>query len=77
MIILPLATTLMFLVPHIQHMRAAFLLRDGLKIYLEQASVFVIQPNGNVYAAWVQPDDSVIHYISNTANRNDMQTDIN
>ncbi|WP_455819998.1 hypothetical protein [Pseudomonas cerasi] len=34
-------------------------------LYLEQASAFVIQPDGKVYAAWMLPEDGKIHYVSN------------
>lgn len=34
-------------------------------LYLENASAFVIYPNGRVYAGWVTPDAQVIHYKTN------------
>jgi len=33
-------------------------------LYLENASVLVINPNGKIYAAWVVPDSDVINYES-------------
>lgn len=44
--------------------------------YLEQASAFVIQPDGKVYAAWMLPEDNKIHYVSNNSANNKMQEDI-
>lgn len=34
-------------------------------LYLENASAFVIYPNGKVYAGWVTPDAQIIHYKTN------------
>lgn len=34
-------------------------------LYLENASAFVIYPNGKVYAGWVTPDAQLIHYKTN------------
>ncbi|MGJ0478748.1 hypothetical protein [Pantoea agglomerans] len=45
-------------------------------LYLEQASAFVIQPDGKVYAAWMLPEDNKIHYVSNDRAINKMQEDI-
>jgi len=45
-------------------------------LYLEQASAFVIQPDGKVYAAWMLPEDDKIHYVSNDRASNNMQDDI-
>ncbi|PEI02910.1 hypothetical protein CRM79_06605 [Pantoea agglomerans] len=45
-------------------------------LYLEQASAFVIQPDGKVYAAWMLPEDDKIHYVSNDRANNKMQEDI-
>lgn len=45
-------------------------------LYLEQASAFVIQPDGKVYAAWMLPEDNKIHYVSNDRANNKMQEDI-
>jgi len=45
-------------------------------LYLEQASAFVIQPDGKVYAAWMLPEDNKIHYVSNDLANNKMQEDI-
>ncbi|MGB8499218.1 MAG: hypothetical protein WCD85_14620 [Pantoea agglomerans] len=45
-------------------------------LYLEQASAFVIQPDGKVYAAWMLPKDDKIHYLSNDRASNNMQDDI-
>jgi hypothetical protein len=45
-------------------------------LYLEQASAFVIQPDGKVYAAWILPVDNKINYISNDRATNKMQEDI-
>jgi hypothetical protein len=38
-------------------------------LYLEQASAFVIQPDGRIYVGWVGPDDNKINYRSNDANK--------
>lgn len=45
-------------------------------LYLEQASAFVIQPDGKVYTAWMLPEDNKIHYVSNDLANNKMQEDI-
>jgi len=45
-------------------------------LYLEQASAFVIQPDGKVYAAWMLPEDNKLHYVSNDRANNKMQEDI-
>lgn len=45
-------------------------------LYLEQASAFVIQTDGKVYAAWMLPEDGKIHYVSNDRGSNNMQDDI-
>ena len=45
-------------------------------LYLEQASAFVIQSDGKVYAAWMLPEDNKIHYVSNDRAINKMQEDI-
>lgn len=45
-------------------------------LYLEQASAFVIQPDGKVYAAWMLPEDNEIRYVSNDRPNNKMQEDI-
>jgi len=45
-------------------------------LYLEQASAFVIQPDGKVYAAWMLPEDDKIHYVSNDRANNKIQEDI-
>ncbi|STQ59687.1 Uncharacterised protein [Pseudescherichia vulneris] len=34
-------------------------------LYLENASAFVIYPNGKVYAGWVTPDAQIIQYKTN------------
>jgi len=45
-------------------------------LYLEQASAFVIQPDGKAYAAWINPDDGEIQYRSNVVGGDSHQTDI-
>lgn len=45
-------------------------------LYLQQASAFVIQPDGKVYTAWMLPEDNKIHYVSNDRANNKMQEDI-
>ncbi|WP_313698889.1 hypothetical protein [Pantoea sp.] len=45
-------------------------------LYLEQASAFVIQPDGKVYAAWMLPEENKIYYVSNDRANNKMQEDI-
>ncbi|EPR9083700.1 hypothetical protein ACU9CW_004296 [Cronobacter dublinensis] len=35
-------------------------------LYLENASAFVIYPDGRVFAGWVTPDDQIIHYEAST-----------
>ncbi|WP_442796640.1 hypothetical protein [Pantoea vagans] len=45
-------------------------------LYLVQASVFIIQPDGKVYAAWKLPEDNKIHYITNAPEGNKIQEDI-
>lgn len=34
-------------------------------LYLEQASAFVIQPDGDIYAAWFSPGNNEVHYVTN------------
>lgn len=46
------------------------------ELYLIQASAFVIQPDGKVYAAWMLPEDNKLHYITNDNVSNKMQGDI-
>jgi len=41
-------------------------------LYLENASAFVIYPNGKVYAGWVTPDAQVINYKENNNERNEI-----
>lgn len=45
-------------------------------LYLEQASAFVIQPDGKIYAAWFSPESNEVHYVSNAPGRNPIQEDI-
>nr|WP_050556833.1 hypothetical protein [Pantoea agglomerans] len=45
-------------------------------LYFVQASAFVIQPDGKVYAAWMLPEDNNIHYVSNDRASSKMQEDI-
>lgn len=45
-------------------------------LYLEQASAFVIQPDGKVYAAWMLPEYDKIYYLSNDRASKNMQDDI-
>ncbi len=45
-------------------------------LYLVQASAFVIQPDGKVYAAWILPEDNKTHYVSNDRTNSKMQEDI-
>lgn len=45
-------------------------------LYLVQASAFVLQPDGKVYAAWMMPDDNKIHYVTNAPENNTVQEDI-
>ncbi|MDE1185994.1 MAG: hypothetical protein PW844_05865 [Pantoea sp.] len=45
-------------------------------LYLEQASAFVIQPNGKIYVGWIVPNDSKVNYRSNDDATTDMQKDI-
>lgn len=45
-------------------------------LYLEQASAFVIQPDGKVYAAWFSPESNEVHYVSNAPGRDTIQEDI-
>lgn len=45
-------------------------------LYLVQASAFVIQADGKIYAAWIMPDKSKIHYVTNAPEVNKIQDDI-
>ncbi|MGC0952976.1 hypothetical protein WKH24_17860 [Pantoea agglomerans] len=45
-------------------------------LYLEQASAFVIQPDGKIYAAWFSPEINEVHYVSNAPGRDTIQEDI-
>ncbi|MDF7659600.1 hypothetical protein PUG81_11510 [Erwiniaceae bacterium L1_54_6] len=45
-------------------------------LYLYQASAFVIQPDGKVYAAWLNPDNNYIKYITNDPTKTQVQDDI-
>lgn len=41
-------------------------------LYLENASAFVIYPNGKVFAGWVTPDAQIINYKANNNERNEI-----
>ncbi|QGY29698.1 hypothetical protein [Pantoea cypripedii] len=43
---------------------------------LENASAFVIEPDGKLYAAWLNPDNNYIHYITNDHAKNKIQENI-
>ena len=45
-------------------------------LYLVQASAFVIQADGKVYAAWMMPENNKIHYVTNAPEGNKVQEDI-
>ncbi|MFS2224245.1 hypothetical protein [Pantoea sp. B65] len=45
-------------------------------LYLYQASAFVIEPGGKIYAAWLVPDNDSLQYRSNDQARKDIQEDI-
>jgi len=45
-------------------------------LYLVQASAFVIQADGKIYAAWIMSDESKIHYVTNAPEVNKIQDDI-
>ncbi|ORM94084.1 hypothetical protein HA50_12260 [Pantoea cypripedii] len=45
-------------------------------LYLYQASAFVIQPDGKLYAAWLSPENDYIKYITNDAGESKIQKDI-
>lgn len=45
-------------------------------LYLENASAFVIYPNGKVYAGWVTPDAQIINYKANNKERNEIHSAI-
>lgn len=45
-------------------------------LYLVQASAFVIQADGKVYAAWMMPENNKIHYVTNAPEDNKVQEDI-
>ncbi|MCW0329320.1 hypothetical protein [Pantoea ananatis] len=65
-----------FGVPHLTRDGGLFVEGWPKDLYLEQASAFVIEPDGKVYAAWVQPDDNYINYVSDTSNEKSIQPDI-
>lgn len=43
---------------------------------LENASVFIIYPDGRLYAAWVVPESNVINYKTNAPEKDVIQSDI-
>lgn len=45
-------------------------------LYLENASAFVIYPDGKFYAAWVMPDEQFIHYQPDAKNGAEIPPDI-
>lgn len=45
-------------------------------LYLVQASAFVIQPDGEIYAAWLSPENNEVRYATNAPEKSSMQEDI-